>query len=305
MQRITVAADGSGDYASVQEAVDAVRVLPLEPVTIFVKNGVYREKIVVPDNKPDIALVGESAAGTVLSYGDYANMIHADGKPYGTFRTPTLTIAADRVTVENMTVENTAGWGPDIGQALALYVSGDRVAFRGVRLLGNQDTVYTSRGRQYFGECYIEGHVDFIFGSATAVFDRCEIHSLRAGYITAASTPEDEPHGYVFLDCRLTGSAPEATVFLGRPWRPHASTVFINTWMGPHIKPEGWDNWRNPDNERTARYGEFGSSGPGAAGERAAWARKLNAAEAAELTVRSVLAGPDGWAPDIQRAAAD
>jgi pectinesterase len=298
MQQLTVAQDGSGDYTTIQSAIDAVRVHPLEPVTIYIKNGTYREKITIPDNKPDLTLVGESAEHTIITYDLYAEMQDAEGKPLGTFRTPTLTVAADDFVLEHVTVANTAGFGKDIGQALALYVSGDRQVFRGVRLLANQDTFYTARGRQYFENCYIEGHVDYIFGSGTVVFDRCEIQTLRNGYITAASTPQNIPYGFVFLDCRLGGPAEIDTVFLGRPWRPYAHTVFIRTWIDKHIKPEGWDNWRDPNNESTVRYMEFGSYGPGAErASRVSWARSLSSDEAEEYTVERILSGADHWNP--------
>ncbi|MFN0222323.1 pectinesterase family protein [Paenibacillus sp. KR2-11] len=298
MRHITVSQDGQGDFERIGEAIEAVRVLPLEPVTIFVKNGVYREKLLVPDTKPDISLIGESAEGTVIAYGDYAQMKGTNGSELTTFRTATLKVDADDFRMENVTVQNTAGYGAAIGQAVALYTAGDRQTYRNVRLLGNQDTLYTGRGRQYFAGCYIEGHVDYIFGSATVLFEGCEIHSLRGGFITAASTAARTEVGYVFRGCRLTGRAPEGSVYLGRPWRPAAHTVFIDTWMGPHIHRDGWDNWSSPDNERTARYGEFGSTGPGAAPEaRVAWAAALTEAEAVSFDVRRVLGGPDGWSP--------
>lgn len=296
MQEIIVALDGSGDFTTIQEAVNSIRVHPLEPVIIHVKSGIYQEKIMVPDNKPEITIKGESAERTIISCGDNASMLDETGKQYGTFRTPTLTIAADDFTLENVTVVNSSG--PSFGQALALYIAGDRIQCRNVRMLGWQDTLYTSRGRHYYKDCYIEGHVDFIFGSAAAVFDGCEIHSLRGGYITAASTPSSMPFGYVFMHCRLTGAAPEQSVYLGRPWRPHAHTAFIHTWMGEHIRGEGWHNWRNPDNERTARYDEFGSTGPGARlDERTAWSRQLTEEEVSRFTISRILGGSDGWNP--------
>jgi pectinesterase len=298
MQQFTVATDGSGDFTGVQEAINAVRVHWQEETVIYIKNGVYREKIVVPDNNNWISLIGESQEGTIITNNEHARMIGADGKEIGTFKTSVLTAGGDDFRLENLTIQNTAGVGDGIGQALALYLSGDRAVLNKVRLLSYQDTLYTCKGRHYFNNCYIAGHVDFIFGGATAVFDECEIHSLRKGYITAASTEEQTACGYVFLNCKLTGAADHSTVFLGRPWRPYAHTVFINTWMGAHIKPEGWENWRNPDNERTARYAEYGSTGPGAnQSSRVGWSRQLTAAEVEKLTVPYILAGADGWNP--------
>jgi pectinesterase len=299
MRELTVAADGTGDYTTVQAAVDAVRVHWLEDTRIFIKDGVYKEKIVIPDNKSRIHLVGESREGAVLINGLYAKITGGDGNEIGTFQTPVVMLAGDDCRLENLTVRNNAGFGPEIGQALALCLAGDRAVVRNVSLSGNQDTLYTCKGRHYFHDCYIEGHVDFIFGAATAVFEQCEIHSLRKGYITAASTEPYRPYGYVFLSCRLTGSADAGTVFLGRPWRPYAHTVFINTWMGPHICKPGWDNWRDPANERTVRYAEYESTGPGAdPASRVRWSRQLAREQAEKLTANRILAGSDGWNPE-------
>ncbi|MCZ8514209.1 pectinesterase family protein [Paenibacillus filicis] len=207
-------------------------------------------------------------------------------------------MAGNDFRAERLTIANDAGWGEPIGQALAVYASGERTVLEHCRLLGNQDTLYTAKGRQYYKHCLIEGHVDFIFGAATAVFDRCEIRSLRQGYIAAPSTEERTLFGYVFLDCRLAGTAAEETVYLARPWRRFGQTLFVRTWMGAHIRREGWDNWRDPGNERTARFGEYGSSGAGAhLGLRAPWARLLSAEEAADLTPERIFSGPDGWVP--------
>jgi pectinesterase len=303
VQKIRVAQDGSGDYTTIQSAIDAVRVHPLEPVTILVSRGMYQERVVIPDNKPNIRLIGDCAEETIIRYGLGARMLDSEGAELGTFRTSTMTVLADDFVMENVTVANSAGPGGEAGQALALYVSGDRQAYRGVRLLGWQDTFYTARGRQYFAGCYIEGDVDFIFGSGTVLFDQCEIRSLQKGYITAASTPAGQPYGLVFLDCRLTGAeaAEERSVYLGRPWRPYAHSVFVRTWMDKHIQPEGWDNWRDPSNERTARYEEYGSTGPGGGGaHRASWSRSLTREEAEGLTARHVLSGADDWSPVSQ-----
>jgi pectinesterase len=298
MLEFTVCKVGTGDFTSIQEAINQVRVHPLEPVTIYIKNGKYEEQIIVPDNKPDIRIVGESVNETIISGNLYAEMIDSENEKLGTFRTPVVSIHADNFRMENLTVENTAGYGPEIGQAVALYISGDRIVFKNIRLLGNQDTLYSSRGRQYFFNCYIEGHVDFIFGSGTMVFDQCEIHSLRQGYITAASTPKEIKYGFLFFDCRLTGSANKNSVFLGRPWRPYAHTVFVRTWMGPHIKREGWDNWRNEDNEKTVRYAEYNSTGPGASdNERETWSSLLGEKEVEQLTMEEIFRGWNDWKP--------
>ncbi|MCT8139614.1 pectin esterase [Anaerobacillus sp. CMMVII] len=294
MLQLTVALDGSGDFQKVQDAINQVRVHPLEPVLIYIKNGRYHERLIIPDNKPNITLRGESKDHTIISDGTYAEMVDANIQKLGTFKTAVVHIQADEINVENLTIENTAGYGPEIGQALALYVSGDRCTYKNIRLLANQDTLYTAKGRHYFTHCYIEGHVDFIFGSATAIFDQCEIHSLRKGYITAASTPKEVNFGFVFLECKLTGSADEDSVYLGRPWRPDASTIFIRTWMGPHIKKVGWDNWRDEANEKTARYAEYQSFGPGASEHtRVHWSAILTE----EISLEHVFKGENNWLP--------
>ena len=195
---------------------------------------------------------------------------------------------------ENITFANGAG---PVGQALALRADGDRLVFRHCRFLGWQDTILVNRGRHYFVDCYIEGHVDFIFGAATAYFDRCHIHCLRDGYVTAASTPEDTAHGYIFADCRIT-AADGVKTYLGRPWRDYAKTIFLRTELTAAVRPEGWHNWNKPQAEKTTFYAEYGSTGPGASpATRVPWARPLTAELAGALTPGAVLGGADGWNP--------
>lgn len=297
MEKIFVSKNESADYNTIQSAIDSVRVFPLEEVTIYVANGVYQEKITIPENKPNIHIIGESSENTIVSFDDYAEKVDSIGKKLGTFRTATAMIHANDFTLRNITIRNSAGYGKEIGQAVALYLSGDRCRVYNARLLGNQDTLYTSQGRQFFSGCYVEGHVDFIFGAATAVFKDCEIHSLREGYITAASTPENQKYGFIFFNCKLTGSAKERTVYLGRPWRPYAHTLFINCSMESHIKLEGWDNWRNPENEQTARYGEYQSFGVGFSGDkRVDWAKQLTRADINKIT--KIFHVSDEWIPE-------
>jgi pectinesterase len=292
----TVAADGSADYRTVTEAVYAAPTgTPDEPSVIHVRAGTYNERLYVQREKRFVQLIGEGAERTIINYHMHAGMVGEDGKPIGTFRTPTVYVDADDFSVSNLTLSNSAG---PVGQALALRVDGDRVSFRKCRFLGWQDTILTNRGRQYFEDCYIEGHVDFIFGGATAWFEHCEIKCLRDGYVTAASTPKEQTHGYVFSHCRIGGATPEIRSYLGRPWRVYAYTYFLNTEMDACIRPEGWHNWNKPEAEHTARYAEFGSTGPGAdAAKRVPWARMLSAEEASALTPAAVLAGTDGWNP--------
>jgi pectinesterase len=303
---VIVAADGSGQYTSLQEAISAAP-MKTDPATprwvILVKAGTYRERIYVQRERGNIHVIGEDREKTLVVYNQHANIIGPDGKPIGTFRTPTVQIDGDGMVWENLTLANDAGRpgprpeGPAVSQALALRADGDRLEFRRVRFLGWQDTILVNRGRHYFTDCYIEGHVDFIFGAATAYFDRCHIHLLADGYITAASTPKDQPHGYVFADCKITG-AEGVMGYLGRPWREFARTVFLRTEMSAVVRAEGWHNWNKPGAEQTTFYAEFGSTGPGASdATRVKWARPLTAAEAAALTPAQVLAGTDGWNP--------
>ncbi|GAE28759.1 pectinesterase family protein [Alkalihalobacillus hemicellulosilyticus] len=281
MSLITVAKDASGDFPTIQEAIDSVRVHPLDPVTILIKSGHYHERIFIPENKPTLTLMGEDKEKTVITYDNHANMLDEDGKPIGTFQTPTMNILADHTRLKDLTIQNIAGRGEDVGQALALSVSGDQCYFENLHLFGYQDTLYACKGRHAFWHCTIAGDIDFIFGAAEAIFHQCTIHSLRRGYITAASTPANQRYGFIFLNCKLTGEAKPNSVYLGRPWRPYAHTLFINCWMGEHINQTGWDNWRNKRNEQTARYGEAHCKGPGAiSSKRVQWAtEEANLAE--------------------------
>jgi pectinesterase len=292
---IVVAADGSGQFRKVQDAIMSIPSGRAEsPVVIRIKRGVYKEAIYVQREKRYFRLVGEDAKTTKLTYDLHANMPDKDGKPIGTFRTPSTHIDADDFKAEGLTFENSAG---PVGQALAIRVDGDRAVFRNCRFLGWQDTILLNRGRQYFDHCYIEGHVDFIFGAATAFFDGCHIHCLRKGYITAASTPEDQPFGFVFRGCRITAE-PGVTTYLGRPWRDFAAVAFLETEMSDAVRPEGWHNWDKPERERTARYAEYKNTGPGSAnGSRVDWTRLLTDEQARRLTPARVLNGGDHWDP--------
>ena len=292
-----VAADGTGQYRTVREAIDASPQITRAGShwTILVKPGTYRELLHVQHEKRFTSLVGEDAEKTIITYDLVASIPGPDGKPIGTFRTPTVTIDADDFTVENLTLENSAG---PKGQALALRVDGDRVVFRHCRFLGWQDTILTNRGRQYFEDCTIVGAVDFIFGAATAFFERCHIRCAGDGYITAASTPNSQPYGYVFSHCTITGATPEVRTYLGRPWRDFAQTVYLNTEMSAVVRPAGCHDWNKPVAQKTAHYAEFNSTGPGAKlAERVPWSRPLAAGEAAKFTVATVLGGTDGWNP--------
>jgi pectinesterase len=296
-----VAADGSGNFKTVQEAVNAAPQLTSRdrPWTILIKAGTYRERVYVQREKRYITLRGDDAdaSKTVITYDLHANMPGPDGQKIGTFRTPTVYIDADDFSCENLTFENAAK--RKVGQALAIRIDGDRVRFSNCRFLGWQDTILGNRGRHYFVDCYIAGAVDFIFGAATEWYENCHIHCLGSGYITAASTREDAPFGLVFNNCRITADSADVKTFLGRPWRAFASTIFLNTDLSAAIRPEGWHNWDKPEREQTARYAEFNSSGAGAAlaDKRVRWSRQLTADEAQAITKELVLSGTDGWKP--------
>jgi pectinesterase len=293
---ITVAQDGSGQFKWVQDAIMSVPAgSAANPVVIHIKPGTYKELIYIQHEKRFFHLVGDDAATTILTFDLNANIVGPNGKPIGTFRTPSTVVDADDFTAENITFENTAG---PVGQALAIRVDGDRAVFRRCRFLGWQDTMFLNRGRQYFEDCYIAGHVDFIFGAATAFFERCHVHCLRNGYITAASTYDYDSFGFVFSNCKITGASTEVKTYLGRPWRDFSNVIYLNTEMSDVVRPVGWHNWDLPAREKTARYAEFNSTGTGAnPTARVPWSRQLTKSQAKEITVKRVLSGPDGWNP--------
>lgn len=304
-----VAFDGSGTHTTVQAAVDAAPAGAVHPFRILVKSGTYKEHVVIPAEKRYLHLLGEAgeAAATVITM-DTNVKTPAPGGPEDKFlsaaESATVLVQAPDFTAENITFENTTTREQKV-QALAFYVTGDRATLRRCRFLGWQDTLRADSpkgggsARQYFAGCEITGHVDFIYAAGTAVFDRCRIHCRADGYITAASTPQNAPYGYVFLDCTVT-TAPEVVkgVYLGRPWRPYAATAFLRCDFQGNIRPEGWHNWGKVENESTARYAEYKNTGPGAdPGKRVPWARQLSDTEAAACTVPNILGGTDGWAP--------
>lgn len=290
----TVAQDGSGDFFTVQDAIDAAPDYIKEGgVSIHVRPGVYNEKVTIPANKERIHLVGDDPATTIISWGDYARKIGATGVELGTSATSTVFLYGDDFLAENLTIENTAGEGLSVGQACAITVDADRAAFLNCRFVANQDTIYTygEGEHQYFGNCWIEGTTDFIFGYSTVWFENCTILSKKNSYITAASTIEGQKHGYVFNKCRLIAAEGIDSVYLGRPWRPYAQTVFIDCEMGDHILKEGWHNWDKKYAEKTTFYAEYGSTGDGAATakERVSWSHFLKASDLNEYTPERVL----------------
>lgn len=289
-----VAKDGSGDFFTVQEAVNAVPDFrKAGRTTILVRKGVYKEKVIIPASKINISLIGES--GAVLTNDDYASRLNCFGEEMSTSGSSTCYIYAPDFYAENLTFENTAG---RVGQAVACFVSGDRAYFKNCRFLGNQDTLYTygKSSRQFYEYCYIEGTVDFIFGWSTALFKDCVIHSLADGYVTAPATDKGKSYGYVFVGCRLTGSDGARKVYLSRPWRPYAQAVFIHCELGKHIAPEGWNNWNKKEAEKTVFYAEYENRGEGAYTKgRASFGKQLK--EIKKYGADRILAGEDGWNP--------
>jgi pectinesterase len=281
---IIVAADGTGNYAKLQQAINTVPAFSSKTTTIFIKKGIYKEKIEIPSWRHNIYLIGENAEETIISWNDYAG-----NGGINTFTSYTMRIQGDDIKLENLRVENTAG---PVGQAVAIHVEGNRCEFRNCIILGNQDTLYISgeNSHHYFKGCYIDGTTDFIFGSATAVFEGCTILSKKDSYVTAASTPKGNTFGFVFMNCKLIANQEITTVYLGRPWRDYARVVFLNCELGKHIIPEGWHNWSKPEREKTAFYAEYNNSGPGAEyDKRVPWSHQLTKQQAKEYTVENIL----------------
>src|SRR5690606_12926418 len=265
-----VAADGTGDFATVQEAFDAVPNFSRERVVIYIKKGTYKEVLTLHKNKVNVTIIGESASEVILTFDNYASKVNPEtGEEYGTSGSSSNFIYGEGFYAKNITFENSAG---PVGQALAIYIGGDKAVFVNCRFLGYQDTMYGGRVRQYFKNCYIEGSTDFIFGPSTAFFDQCHLHTKGGSAITAASTEPYVDYGYVFKDCSITGTRRHITTFV-RSWRAHVAVAFIDCEMSYSIKPEGWNYCGNPDNEATARYVEHKDTGEGAASNiRVTWA---------------------------------
>lgn len=289
---IVVSRDGTGNFRTLQEAIESARAFMDYTVTIYVRNGVYKEKVIVPSWVENIDIIGEDRDKTIITYDDHANI-----NKMGTFRTYTVKVEGSDITFKNLTIENNAA---QLGQAVALHTEGDRLKFINCRILGNQDTIYTGAKftRLYFKDCYIDGTTDFIFGPSTALFENCMIHSKRNSYVTAASTPKEAKYGYIFKHCKLTAEPGVDKVYLGRPWRPYAYTLFIECELGKHIVPAGWHNWGKQSNEETARYMEYKNTGEGAnVSERVAWSKQLTKKEAEAVTVDAIFGTQSNWNP--------
>ena len=294
---IVVARDGTGQFRNVSEAIEVCRAFMNYHKVIYIKKGTYKEKIIIPQSLTNIELCGEDRDQTVITWDDHANIVYpATGKGMGTFRTFTMRIDGSSITLKNLTIENNAA---RLGQAVALQTNGDRLTFINCRFLGHQDTVYTGnpKTRLYFKDCYIEGTTDFIFGPSTAWFENCDIFCKADSYITAASTPQDVPYGYIFNHCRITTAPNVNKVYLGRPWRDYGYTLFMNCNLPRQIRPEGWHHWQK-EREQTARYLEYNNRGEGAAtSQRVPWSRQLTKQEAQQITLELVFHIDDTWKP--------
>lgn len=288
---IIVAKDGSGDFTSIQKAIEATKAYPLNRWVIFIKNGVYREQVRIPAWNPHVSLVGESREHTIIRFGSYFGQVNKGRN--STFYTSTVSIEATDVICRHLTIENTAG---PVGQAIALSVSADRCLIEDCTINGHQDTFFATGAytHVYLKNCLISGTTDFLFGDATVLLSYCTILCKADSYIVAASTSKEQAFGFVLDHCRLHAVPGVKHVLLGRPWRPYARTVYLNTVMGDFIAPVGWDNWRSKANESTAYYGEYESRTGDAKGEthkesRARWSHQLTQREADEYTPESIL----------------
>lgn len=312
---ITVAKDNTGDFSSIQQAVDSIKSEDVRE-TIFIKNGIYKERVEIKRN--NITLIGESSEHTVITEGYYALMTMPDNSKRGTFRSYTFLVTADNFQAFNITFENSAGFGKKVGQAIAVYAEGNNILFKNCRLLGHQDTLFTGPlpfkekqpggftgptefapripTRQLYEDCYICGEVDFIFGSATAYFKNCTLYAINRNetinsYYTAPSTYENQKYGYVFESCTFTGNCPKATCYLSRPWRIHAKVVLLNCEYSDQVIPKGFDDWNKPEAHTTTYYAEYNCHGEGyKPEERASFAHILTDEEAALYTKDAVLA---------------
>ncbi len=295
-KKIIVAKDGSGNYKTVQQALDAITLNNKKPITIFIKNGIYKEKLHLDSTKNFITLIGEDKFNTILTYDDHTGKVSARGDTINTRTSASFVVKANNFAAENITFQNDAGFSA--GQAVGLESDGDKASFYNCRIVGNQDILFTNNdnSRQYYKDCYIEGTTDFIFGSSTVWFERCHIHSKKNSHVTAASTPQQHQFGYVFSDCILTGDTTLHSVSLGRPWRQYANVAYIHCYIGPHIKPEGWSNWNNTDNYKTTRYSEYKNYGPGAnISSRVSWSHQLTDEEVKRYTIKNIFGD---WDPD-------
>lgn len=286
---LLVVGKGSGaEFSTIQSAIEATKAFPDKDIVIYIQKGVYNEKVSIPEWNPRLSLEGESMEETIITYDDHFNGINKGRN--STFYTPTLSVEANDVVLKNLTIANEAG---PVGQAIALSLTGDRITILNCKITGHQDTVYCNgeNRRHYFENCFISGTTDFIFGSATVWFQNCEIHSKSSSYITAASTPPSVKFGFVFMKCSLTAASEVKNVYLGRPWRAFAKTVFIDCQYLLDLHPDVWDDWNDINNRKTAFYAEYAENG---LGNRPDWVHLLSKKQAGKYTINRVLSG---WNP--------
>lgn len=290
-----VAQDGSGDFKTIQEAFNTIPPDNEKWITIYIRNGTYKEKLLLDSTKKFVTLIGEDKFKTILTYNDHTGKLSTSGDTISTRTSWSFKILADDFTAKNITFQNDAGF--TAGQAVAVESDGDKAIFKNCRFIGNQDVLFTNseKSRQYYENCYIEGTTDFIFGASTVWFEKCHLHSKKNSHVTAASTPKEREFGYIFNECILTGDTSLHNVSLGRPWRPYAHVVYMNCFIGAHIKPEGWSNWNNTDNYKTTRYSEYKNYGPSSdPTKRIDWSKQLRDEEVKKYTIVNVL---EGWNP--------
>jgi len=296
---VTVAQDGSGNYKTVQAALNAVPAYNNRKFVIYIRNGIYKEKLSLDSTKDFVTVVGEDKFNTILTYDDHTGKVSPNGDSINTRTSWSFKIKAENFTAKNLTFQNDAGFSA--GQAVAVESDGDKAVFSNCRFIGNQDVLFTNsdKSRQYYENCYIEGTTDFIFGSSTVWFEKCHIHSKKNSHVTAASTPKEKEFGYIFNDCALTGDTALHNVSLGRPWRPYAQVLYMHCFIGEHIKPEGWSNWNNTDNYLTTRYSEYKNFGPSSdTAARVKWAKQLTDDEVKKYTIVNIFGG---WDPLEQK----
>ena len=299
---VNVAQDGSGDFTSIQKAINSVRDLGPAEALIKIKAGVYNEKVVIPSSKHKITLQGESTESVIITNNDYSGKISpVMQEKMTTFNSYTLLVVGDDIKITNLTVRNSSC---NEGQAVALHVEGDRFSATNCTINGCQDTLYaaTAHSRQFYKNCHIEGTTDFIFGQATVVFIDCTIKNLSDSYITAAATTTNQQYGFVFFNCNIIAKDGVIKCYLGRPWRPYAKTVFIDCTLGRHIVPEGWHPWDGdkmfPDKQKTCFYAEYKSKGDGGdSAKRVSWSHQLSQKELKNYTPAKILGGNDHWLP--------
>ncbi len=288
---LVVAKTGNADFRTVQEALNAIKPRSVKDegwTVVLVKSGVYKEKVVLPYDRNFVKIIGESPESTVISWNDHTGKV-VDGDTINTYSSYTFSIRGNHVIVANLTIENTAG---RVGQAVACETQGDCIAFYNCRIISDQDTFFTKGAvaRVYVKNCFISGTTDFIFGPSIAVFDSCEIFCKKNSYITAASTTENNTFGYVFRDCRITADTSVSKIYLGRPWRSFAKTVFLHCELDLPIRPEGWHHWI-PERERTAYYAEYQCYGKGSdTSKRVHWSHQLSDKESAIYTLENIFA---------------